>query len=350
MNKISVFLYSLIHFIVDLSCAILVTNLVAPKISNVTELFWAVIIYNFFAFAVQFPIGVIADKINKNALCSAIGCILVACAYGFSNVAILSCIIAGIGNAMFHIGAGIDVLNISDKKATFSGIYVSTGALGIFLGTKSLSIGFNKFYLVILLLLISALALIYLYSKIKGKISNSKIKKIKLGKSELIAIICICLTVCIRSYLGMILAFKWKSVFILALLSTVGVVLGKMLGGIIGDKIGYEKISISLIISAVCFIFSFTNPVLGIIAILLFNMTMPITLICLSNIFQNNKGLAFGLLTLDLFIGAFPALMGYRKLFSKVGLFSLTIISAIILYIALKYYNKAIENRKNAED
>ena len=41
-------------------------------------------------------------------------------------------------------------LNISNKKATSSGIFVSTGAMGIFLGSKSATIGFNKFYIVYL--------------------------------------------------------------------------------------------------------------------------------------------------------------------------------------------------------
>lgn len=342
MNKKVVGIYSLIHFIVDLSCAILVTNLVTQKMGQNANLFIAILIYNFFAFAMQLPIGIIADKINKNAICSAIGCLLVAIAFGFSSFGIISCLIAGIGNAMFHIGGGIDVLNISNKKATLSGIFVSTGAMGIFLGGKSASIGFNKYYIIILLLLISAISLFRLYNQIKGTVTNSKIKTIELGKYEWIAISCIFTTVCIRSYVGMILSFSWKSSSVFALLAILGVVLGKMLGGIIGDKIGFEKISISLLISAICFIFSFTNPIIGIIAILLFNMTMPITLICLSNIFDNNKGLAFGLLTLALFIGAVPTFVGYNQLFTKMGLFIITLISSIILYIALIYYNKSV--------
>ena len=336
MRKKIVSVYSIIHFIVDLSCAILVTNLVTQKLGNGMTLFWAIVLYNFFAFAMQFPIGVIADKVNKNALCSAVGCIIVAIAFAFSNLGIASCIIAGIGNSLFHVGGGIDVLNISDKKATLSGIFVSTGAMGIFLGSKSASIDFNKYYLVVLMLLVSAIALFTLYKQIKDKVINNPIKVIKLSGKEWIAIICIFLTVALRSYVGMILAFSWKSTFVYALLFVIGVVLGKMLGGIIGDKIGYKKISISLIISAICFIFAFDNPIIGIIAVLLFNMTMPITLICLSNIFDNNKGLAFGLLTLALFTGCIPTFIGMNQLFTQVGLFCLTIVSSILLYISLR--------------
>lgn len=307
MNKRIVGIYSIIHFIVDLSCAILVSNLVTQKMGEGTNLFIAILLYNFFAFAIQLPIGIIADKINKNAICSALGCLLVAIAFGFSSFGITSCIIAGIGNAMFHIGGGIDVLNISDKKATFSGVFVSTGAMGIFFGGKSASIGFNKYYIVISILLISAISLFWLYNKIKDKVKNEKVIIPTINTNEILAIVCLIITVVIRGYVGLILSFEWKDNFILALISILAVVFGKMIGGVIGDKIGFMKISlISLIISAFLFIFAFNNSILGILAILFFNMTMPITLTALSNILFNNKGMAFGLLTVALFIGAVP--------------------------------------------
>ena len=57
MIKKIVSIYSIIHFIVDLSCAILVSNLVTQKMGAGTNLFIAILIYNFFAFAMQLPIG-----------------------------------------------------------------------------------------------------------------------------------------------------------------------------------------------------------------------------------------------------------------------------------------------------
>lgn len=347
MNKKIVGIYSIIHFIVDCASAILVTNLVARKIGQGTNLFIAILIYNFFAFAMQLPIGIVADKINKNAICSAIGCVLVAIAFGFSNFGIISCLIAGIGNAMFHLGGGIDVLNISNKKATLSGIFVSTGAMGIFLGEKSASIGFDKYYIVIFVLLISAISLLWLYDQIKDKVKNEKVIIPKINTNEIIAIVCLVITIVIRGYVGLILSFEWKSNFILALISIFAVVFGKILGGIIGDKIGFMKISlISLIASAFTFIFAFNNSILGILAILFFNMTMPITLTALSNILFNNKGMAFGLSTFALFIGAIPVFFGYKDvIFNSAGLFITIIISAIILYIGIKKYTIIMEKK-----
>ena len=193
----------------------------------------------------------------------------------------------------------------------------------------------------VVVLIVSALLLLWLYNSIKDKVSNEHIKELKLSKEEMIAVTCFFITVCIRSYVGMILSFSWKSTFYLALLFVLGVVLGKMLGGVIGDKFGFEKITFTLLISAVCFVFSFNNPAIGIFAVLLFNMTMPITLICLSNIFSNNKGMAFGMLTLALFVGVTPTFIGDTHLFTKVGLLSLTMLSVIVLYIGLKFYSKS---------
>lgn len=346
MNKRIVFIYSIVHFIVDLACAVVIANLITPKIDGKISIFIAIFIYNFFAFAMQLPIGVIADKINKNSLCSAIGCLLVMISFAFINIGTFACLIAGVGNAMFHVGGGIDILNISDRKATLPGIFVSTGAMGIFLGGRMRQIGFLQYYIIVLILIFSAVVLVWLYYQIKEKVTNEVIIIPKIEWTKMIVIICLIITVCIRGYVGLILAFEWKSDFILALISIFAVVFGKILGGVIGDRIGFIKISlISLVISAICFIFAFNNSILGIIAILFFNMTMPITLTALSNMLPNNKGIAFGLTTVALFIGAVPVFLGYTNtFFCELGLFTITIISASILYIGLKEYNKVMVN------
>ena len=309
-----VFLYSLLHFLVDLACALLVIHLVCPNLDSIYKIVLAETIYNFFAFAMQLPIGIIADYVNKNAILAAAGCLIVAASFAFSKIGLLACFVAGVGNALFHVGGGIDVLNISNKKAMLSGIFVSTGAMGIFLGGKAAYLGFTKFYLVVIPLIIAAPLLIMLYRSIKDKVKNEEFRIPDLGKAAKIAIVCLMLTVVIRGYVGLILAFEWKSNFILALISIFAVVFGKMLGGIIGDKIGYMKTSIfSLVVSSILYIFAFESAVCGIIATLLFNMTMPITLIALSNMFPNAKGTAFGMLTFALFLGAVPVILGFNE-------------------------------------
>ena len=343
MKKFSIVgIYSIIHCIVDMSCAMLIAGILTPVITGTNSLIIAIILYNLFAFAFQLPFGILADKVNKNALVSVIGCLFIILAYFVNALPIVACIIAGIGNALFHVGGGIDVLNISEKKATLPGIYVATGAMGLYIGSKSTYLGFNKFYIIIILLAVSIVALLWLYkqAKQKYKINNAEPKFENISNKKQFVMYCLLITICIRGYLGLILNFEWKSNFVIGLVCVTAVVLGKILGGILGDKFGWKKIStLSLIISAILFVFAFDNKVCGILAILFFNMTMPITLTALSNMFNNNKGMAFGLTTLALFIGAVPVLFEYTNfLFNNIALFITTMISSLILYVVLKKY------------
>lgn len=191
---------------------------------------------------------------------------------------------------------------------------------------------------------ISALILILSYNKIKNKymIENKKLQIEKFVNGEELIIYSLLFTICVRSFIGLLSNFAWKSNFEMGLISVCAVVLGKMLGGILGDKFGFKKVSlISLLLSAVLFCFSFENMFFGNMAILFFNMTMPITLIVLSNILNSSKGFAFGLTTVALFIGAIPNFIGLDKFFMNEVVFLLfTMISAVVLNKGLIKYGE----------
>ena len=110
-----------------------------------------------------------------------------------------------------------------------------------------------------------------------------------------------------------------------------------MIGGILADKFGLDKVGIvSLFLSAILFIFSFDSIVIAMISVFLFNMTMPLTLILLSN-YLNHYGLAFGLNTTALLFGALLTFDPIPDVFfSRVGLFSLVFISLILFYFSYK--------------
>ena len=301
-------IYSVSHFVVDFACAFLMFRYIA----GTPDAWLCVLLYNFFAFAVQMPMGLLADKINRNFLFAAIGLILVAAAYGFPNVAVLAAIALGLGNGMFHIGGGIDVLNISDKKSSYLGVFVSPGALGVYLGTI-LGNGDEPFGAVMVAALIAAAAVILVMQKAQGSFHSLNASLSLKGAGTggiLIAAACLFLVVCLRSYVGLSLAFPWKGAGAWGALLICAVVLGKTLGGFASDRFGAGKTAIfSLGIAALLFLFSGT-PVFGVAAVLLFNMTMPITLRAMANIFHGAKGFSFGVLTFGLFLGFLPAFSG----------------------------------------
>lgn len=342
--------YSVMHFIIDMMCGIIMMALVSPLVGGTSSYIIAFILYDMVAFAFQLPFGIIADKINKNALVSSLGTLFIALAFAFVKFPLAMCVLAGIGNALFHVGGGIDVLNIANKKASKPGIYVATGAMGLFLGQKFSSFFIAHKAILIAILLIGAAVLAYAYKKINKDydVNNEEQKIDKIDSKAFLVLFCIFITIVLRSYLGYILKYDWKSSLWLSILFVCGVVGGKMLGGILGDKFGLKKVAtISLILSAICLGFAFNSPILGILGILLFNMTMPITLIMASNILPHNKGLAFGLTTLALFIGSIPSFLTSELfLFSKGGIILGILVSALIFYIGAYVYDKNKEKNQ----
>ena len=65
-----------------------------------------------------------------------IGLVCVAGSFLFVDNLYMTLMLFSVGNALYHVGAGSLVLTLPDKKATFSGIYVAPGAMGLAIGTS----------------------------------------------------------------------------------------------------------------------------------------------------------------------------------------------------------------------
>lgn len=330
INRSRILLYSIVHFLVDFACAFLLYQ----KVYDTEYWYFGLLIYNFCAFALQMPLGLLADRWNRNALCAALGCLLVALAFGGGKFPVLCAVTAGIGNGLFHVGGGIDVLNISREKSSALGIFVSPGALGIYLGTVMGNQGSIPGLPVILVLSAAAVCIsVVQYIPNRSFLSDNKPLSFDgIGSSAVLAAVaCLFFVVCLRSYVGMTLDFSWKGQGRWGIVLVLAVVLGKMAGGIFADRFGAVKASfISLGIAAVLFLFS-ANPLAGVGAVFLFNMTMPITLWAVARILPGSKGFSFGLLTFGLFLGFIPVYMGAEPLLSSAAAFSLAAAGSLVL-------------------
>lgn len=325
--------YSAAHFLVDLACALLMFGTVrcAP------DWYMCLLLYNFCAFAMQMPLGVLADRWSRNAFFAAIGCLLVAGAYGIGAFPIAAAVVAGIGNGMFHVGGGIDVLNISTERSSALGVFVSPGAFGIFLGTL-----WGKGAAVPTMPVVAALVLFAFLLFAIGLLHKSWPKNMPFSleaerQPGMAAIaLCLFLVVCVRSYAGFAMQFPWKA-GAWSVILTCAVVLGKALGGFAADGLGMRRAAaFSLGASAVLFLLS-ARPVFGVLAVLLFNMTMPITLGAIARIFPGAKGFSFGMLTFALFLGFLPFYRGVGSLcLTGWGLSLLSLLSLVLLWAGLR--------------
>ena len=256
----------------------------------------------------------------------------------------ISNIILGIGNAFFHVGGGVLTIHEDDDNdlnGKALGLFVAPGAIGLILGILYNSTSLFRIIQIIVSLVLSLLALLA-YRMAKERELKIRFRRFSVERKELLYIIIMCfIVVIIRCLAGMAISFPWKKGNLITIISVIALASGKTIGGFLSSYIGMKKtVIITLLISAAAYLFG-NNIYFGLIALLFFNMTMPITLYLLFRNMSDMPGFAFGILTFGLFSGYLPYHYSFVKnLPVQYGtLFS--IISLIVLYLAVRISENA---------
>ena len=347
-KEVTTFAFALCHFVVDFACVSTMLCAVSRVLGESGQdslefVALSILLYDIVAFTLQLPVGIVLDKLDKNSYAALLSYALVGAGVLISLFPVallewLAVLLLAVGNALFHSAGGLIVLNISQKHAGPSGIFIATGAIGVFLGTQSaqmerLQIAFSLLVLLFLCALITLV--VQKVNKKYWNVHNVAFDIPKFSSNTLLAIALLTLVVALRSYAGMVMAFPWKSQMLLLVLSILGVFAGKALGGMVADRIGFRTTAIfSLIAAATLFAPSWEVPVMGLLGVFFFNFTMSITLASLANILPNAKGTAFGLASFSLAVGALPALAGFR-IEHPAMLSVISLVSALALGVGL---------------
>ena len=305
-------LYSIAHFWVDLSCAFLAFRF----LSGSPDFLLCLLLYNFCAFALQMPLGIWADGLNRNGLLAAVGCGLTAAAF-LVPLALPAAVVAGVGNALFHLGGGIDVLNAGERKAAALGVFVSPGAVGLYVGTLWGGGAAVSALLPPAGLLALGGGILLLCRRTFGSLrsGNAPVEAEPAGGSWL-PLVPLFLVVVLRSWMGLGQSFPWKAAWGLPLV--LALALGKAAGGFLMDAVGPRRAAgWSLGLAAALYLLS-GAPLPGLLAVFLFNMTMPMTLWAAAQLLPGAKGFGFGLLTFALFVGYLPVYLGWPAVFGNV--------------------------------
>jgi FSR family fosmidomycin resistance protein-like MFS transporter len=284
------------------------------------------------------PFGFIIDRIHKPVLSAVLGCIVLSLGLVLFIHPLVAIILAGVGNALFHVGGGTVSLNLKPGKAAMPGVFVAPGGIGLFAGGVILKLyGFHPEIFVVLLLGMGLIIFL-----LKSPTIFYEIKKDRAVNYLFLTIVLLLITICIRSVVGLSINFSWKSNMTWLILLTSGIALGKGLGGFLADYLGWIKITAGgLAISALLLLFGAQFPIAGIAGLFLFNLSMPVTLVAISNSLPGRPGFSFGLTTLAMILGALPTFFKTRIFFSEtVIIITLVVVSAITLFFGLKLYNQ----------
>lgn len=347
-KEVTTFAYALCHFVVDFACVSSMLCAVSRVLGDSGQgsmevVALSILLYDIVAFTLQLPIGIALDQLDKNSYAALLSYASVGAGVVLSLVPIAllewpAILLLAIGNALFHSAGGLSVLNISQKHAGPSGIFIATGAIGVFLGTQSAQMGRLQIAFSLLVLLFLCALITLVVQKVNKKywnVHNVSFDIPRLSSNTLLAIALLSLVVALRSYAGMVMAFPWKNEMLLLVLSILGVFAGKAFGGVVADRIGFRTTAIfSLIVAATLFVPSWEIPVMGLLGVFFFNFTMSITLASLANILPNAKGTAFGLASFSLAVGALPALAGFR-IEHPAMLSGISLVSALSLGVGL---------------
>jgi MFS transporter, FSR family, fosmidomycin resistance protein len=133
------------HLVVDAVCVASVLRAAPPSDSVVSSALAFVLGYDLLAFAGQAPFGWLTDRLGLRRGAALAGLLFTAAALLAGRGSTLTVVvIAGAGNALFHVGAGAMVLAGSHGRAAPAGVFVAPGALGLgtglLLGRKFLTV------------------------------------------------------------------------------------------------------------------------------------------------------------------------------------------------------------------
>ena len=353
MKTFSLFAYTFSHFAVDYVCLLTVLDPWGDKadiLGGIQNYALFVITYNFLAFGLQMVFGAFCDE-HRKFPAGAFGCVLVLVG-AMSQINVYdvtleyapwlwaSVILVGIGNAFFHVGGGIDSLVHSGGKLFRSGVFVSSGAIGVALGIYNAGRAAGGLTVVVPLMLFCAVICFIAHiknpSEGEASITGAANEKAAVGLVVSLALF----SVLIRSFGGTVIPMEWKTAAELGLVSGLAAFAGKFLGGFAADRFGAKTVgTATLLLSLPLLIFGSGNIFVSVAGIILLNMTMPITLGICAEKFPKNPGIAFGLTTAALLLGAVPSF--FVILSGK----SFLLIPAVLISAACIFFSA--ENKKS---
>lgn len=300
-----------LHFCVDglcLCCLYMATT-------GIRDLLKYFVVYNVLAFLTQPLTGMLADRVKQRhwiLLASIIMLILAVletvCVMPFCSAApvfllVVLSVLLGIGNSLFHVWGGKETAVRTGNDIRALGVFVSTGAFGLAVGSVFLS----RALMFGLLLGICILALAYLRIDTAKPLVTTEVDiESEVYPKPLVwaVLILIMLIVAGRSFTGESFTKVIDKTPMVVLLIGALTMMGKMAGGWLVKWMGmFTSIILLLVGVTICIAAKGNHIGIALAGLFMVNCTMPITLYWANVMLKGREGLAFGLLAASLIPG-----------------------------------------------
>jgi FSR family fosmidomycin resistance protein-like MFS transporter len=333
-------LYGVIHFLVDAACVTAVMRGSYALQAGWLDAFSMVVGYDLVAFALQFPLGLLVDRLRIKPAAALLGVLLASLVVApLSLPGWFIMLAAGLGNALYHLGAGGEVLQASAGRAAPAGVFVGPGALGLGLGLWMGRTGMGPVWPLLLGLVCASVVLLRLSPTPPVEIPARA--RARLGVTSAMGIgvlMLLLLSVTVRSFVGLTGCQGCTPGWVLILgIPLVGCV-GKVAGGFIADRLGWIATSVTaLAIATLLLAFANGDPAIALPGLLIFQMTMPVTLTAVYLMLPRHPATAFGLPCVALVGGAlatfYPRIAGH---FGPRSFLMLIPLAALAVLVALR--------------
>lgn len=295
-------MYGFVHFSVEVCCFYFLFSRL-----RYSALWWVYgFLFDALAFIPQCFLGLWVDRMEKELL-GIIGCLMLLLAL-FLPFDVPAFFLLTLGNAAVHISGAKHSLSHAGGKIGPCSTFVAGGSFGVITGQLLGGMEQSLLWIpcgcmVVALALCVVAFLLHKTDKEEACSFHVSSDKLSLGMIVLLAF----LSAAIRSYVAYAIPTAWKKDTLHAILLFSSMGIGKYMGGVLCDRIGYQKTaSLSLLFSLPFLLFGNELMTVSLIGVGLFSMTMPVTVAILASAFPKNPAFGFGITTVALFVGVAP--------------------------------------------
>ena len=298
---------ALLHFLVDGLCLCCLYLIAFPfSFPRLTGIF---VVYNVLAFLTQPLTGLLADRMRDRhwMLLAAVVLLLTAVVtvtFGLPFAGYLAPVLLGLGNSLFHVWGGKQVVLKTGNDMRALGLFVSTGAFGLAVAMVFFSLSLLYIFLLALCLLAVAYLKLEQNDERVGDAVQDTPWSSRVRQSRWLLLLVVVAFVMFRSFMGESFTSPIVKDNMVVLLIGLTAMLGKMAGGWMASRMG---ILVTLAAVAVvvlgCLLCRSSERYVMLTGLFSVNCTMPVTLYWANGLLKGREGLAFGLLAAALIPG-----------------------------------------------